>query len=120
MKGSSVVFQQLDVMEGDWRKSSQGGRSKAREVPESKRRTCFKEDRTFNGVKFHRRGVEVFIGLATWKLLAIVERAVSEDRGKGSQTGKCYSMSEWGREVAITSVDHPLRMFYSDGALGGS
>lgn len=34
MKGNSVVFQQLGAKEGDWRRrTSQGDRSKAREVP---------------------------------------------------------------------------------------
>lgn len=38
--------------------------------------------------------MEVSIGLAQWRLLAIVQRAVvSEDCGKGNQTGKCDRVS---------------------------
>lgn len=50
------VFQQLDAMGGGWRKRSQGDKSKTREVLESKRRACFKEDKAFNGVKFTGEG----------------------------------------------------------------
>lgn len=55
-----MVIQQL----GAWKETSQGGRSKAREIPEPKRRACFKEDQAFHDVKFYKRGVELSIGLA--------------------------------------------------------
>lgn len=79
----SMVSQKL----GAWKETSQGGRSKAREIPEPKRRACFKEDQAFRDVKFYKRRVELSIGLEAWRLLAAVKSTVSEDRGKESRLG---------------------------------
>lgn len=86
-KGRCMGFQQLGAVERDWRTTSQGDRSKAREIPAPKRRACFKEDKALNGVQIDKRGLVVSIGLATWRLLVVVKRAVSEDRGKETRLG---------------------------------
>lgn len=105
-------FQQLGAVERDWRTTSQGDRSKAREIPAPKRRACFKEDKALNGVQIDKRGLVVSIGLATWRLLVVVKKRGVRRPWERNQTGKCYRMSEWeSEEVERTRVDNPLKTF---------
>lgn len=76
MRGSFVVSQKLGAKEGDRGRLARGIGEKPGRVPESKRRVCLSGDRhliVLNSTGGRRR------------LLAIVLRAVSEDRGKGNQ-----------------------------------
>lgn len=51
--------------------------------------------------------MEVSIGWATWKLFAIMKRAVSENLWKGTQMGKCHRVSKRESDkVEITRVDN--------------
>lgn len=51
--------------------------------------------------------MEVFIGLAQWRLLAISIRESWERKPDWE-----VLQSEWENEVEIARVDNPLKMFY--------
>lgn len=74
---------------GAWKETSQGGRSKAREIQEPKRRACFKEDQAFHDVKLYKRRLALSIGLAAWRLSAAVESTVVRRPWERKQIGKC-------------------------------
>lgn len=104
---------------GAWKETSQGGRSKAREIQEPKRRACFKEDQAFHDVKLQEAAGAVHRIGSMEALGGRGKHSCQKTVGKKADW-EVFQSEEWqSEEVERTSVDNPLETFYYGQELGG-